>query len=217
MRKQWAMALALIAIALGPASLAHAASTPAQKCSAAKLKAANKKTAADLRCHKKAVLAGQPVDAGCLGKSQQRFERAFANAEAKGGCGTEGDAAEVAASIDAYVADLVDALEPPKSFAADVQPIFNARCTSCHTGEFGPAQLDLSASASYGEIVGIPSFQQAEVLRVAPGDPAASYLFRKITNTGGISNNPMPLGNFPMSDGEIETIEEWIAQGALDN
>jgi mono/diheme cytochrome c family protein len=217
MCKRWLMALGLFAIALGAASDVHAASTPAQKCAATKLKAASTKTAADLKCHKKALLTGGAVDDACLAKSQLKFERAFEKAEAKGGCSSEGDAAEIAASIDAQVGDLVAALEPPKSFAQNVQPIFSAHCTSCHSGSFPPQGLNLSAGNAFANLVGVASMEQAEVDRVVPGDPDASYLFRKITGAVGISGQQMPLSSAPLSDAEIHTIEAWIEQGALDN
>jgi hypothetical protein len=55
---------------------------------------------------------------------------------------------------------------------------------------------------------------QAAVMLVAPFDPDASYLIRKLENTPGISNGRMPpSGPLPQSD--IDQIREWILNGAL--
>jgi hypothetical protein len=214
MRKRVLLALGLIAVVSAPVAQA---ATPAQKCAAAKLKAAKTKTATELKCYKKAFLAGSQVDAACLAKAQEKFAKAFADAEARGGCASEGDAGQVADSIDAFLAGLIPALEPPKSFAADVQPIFNARCISCHSGSLAPQMLRLESGMSWANLVDVASMEQPTVKRVVAGDPANSYLFQKITNAPGISGSPMPLGSFPMSQPEIDTIEAWIAQGAPDN
>jgi hypothetical protein len=44
------------------------------------------------------------------------------------------------------------------SFAADIQPIFDARC-SCHVGGETAGGLDLEDGSAYDDIVGAPSFQ----------------------------------------------------------
>ncbi len=83
------------------------ASTPADKCAAAKLVAAGKKTGSKLACYGKAAKKGVTVDDACLGKAEQKFTAAFAKAEAKGSCRTTGDAAAIEADVDAMLATLV--------------------------------------------------------------------------------------------------------------
>lgn len=171
--------LGLIAVLSAPVAQA---ATPAQKCAATKLKAATTKTSAELKCHKKALLKGGSVDPVCLSKAQAKFAKTFAAAEARGGCANEGDAAEVASSIDAFVDELSAGFEPPKSFAADVQPIFDSRCISCHSGVGAPHDLQLSSGMSWAKLVGVDSDEQPAVKRVLAGEPDDSYLFQKITN-----------------------------------
>jgi hypothetical protein len=68
-------------------------------------------------------------------------------------------------------------------------------------------------------MVQIPSMEMPTMRRVEPGDPDRSYLYHKITGTQadvGGSGDPMPKGG-RLSDAEIQTIRDWIAQGALDN
>lgn len=209
------LTLALIAVVYAP--VAQAASTPAQKCAVAKLKAATRKADVELKCQKKALAAGSAVDAACLEKAQAKFAQAFADAEAKGGCKSEGDAPEVQESVEAFVDDVVTTLGPPKSLAADVQPIFAANCTSCHSGSFAPKDLSVALGDSFAYLVDVDSVEVPEVKRVLPGDPDNSYLFWKITNAPGIANGAMPLGRDPMTQREIRMIRRWIEQGALDN
>lgn len=83
------------------------AATPVDTCAAAKLTAASKKAVSKLACYGKAVKKSTAVDDACLTKADQKFTEAFAKAEAKGGCSTTGDAAQVEAQVDAIVATLV--------------------------------------------------------------------------------------------------------------
>ncbi len=107
------------------------------------------------------------------------------------------------------------------TLSADVQPIFTASCansTFCHAGS-GPAQgMNLSAGQAHASIVGVQS-NESPLVRVAPGDPDASYLVHKIQGTqstvGGCCAR-MPLGG-QLSAAEIATIRSWIMAGALDN
>jgi len=89
---------------------ADGAATRAEKCAVAKLKAANKKAAAKLRCHEKALVQGNRVASACLLAADDRFLVAFAKAELKGGCATTRDQAEVEDQVDRFVAGLLDTL-----------------------------------------------------------------------------------------------------------
>src|SRR5436309_15256800 len=87
-----------------------AAATRAEKCAVAKLKAANKKAAARLRCHEKALVQGKRVASACLLAADDRFLVAFAKAELKGGCATTRNEAEEEDQVDRFVAGLLDTL-----------------------------------------------------------------------------------------------------------
>lgn len=99
----------------------------------------------------------------------------------------------------------------PVSYAADVQPIWNANCIDCHGGTAG---LELEAPGSRADLVGVASTGWAGV-RVAAGDPAASILYRKISGDSGVGDR-MPQGG-ALGNDDIETVRRWIAEGALDN
>ena len=75
----------------------------------------------------------------------------------------------------------------------------------------------LLASVSYGNLVNRASVQQASVLRVAPNNPDASYLVRKISGTPGINGLRMPLNGPYLTSEQIQIIRTWIQQGAQNN
>jgi hypothetical protein len=122
--------------------------------------------------------------------------------------GTRRDSAQVTVSNQAGV-----------SFSAAVQPIFTAACTSCHNGVGGslPGVMNLTQNNAYNAIVNVNSLQNPALKRVLPGDVANSYLARKIDPTlGPIIGDQMPAAG-SLTAQQIQTIKNWIAQGALNN
>ncbi len=97
------------------------------------------------------------------------------------------------------------------SFANDIQPVFNQYCTSCHPSS---GNLDLRQGQAYGELVNVPA-SGYNALRVKPGDPGNSVLYKKIDGSGAYGSN-MPLGG-SLSQNDIDKIKAWIEQGAPDN
>ena len=89
---------------------ADGAATRAERCTVAKLKAANKEVAAKLRCYEKAVVEGKRVSSACLLAADDHFLVAFAKAELKGGCATTGDQAALEDRVDKFVDGLLDTL-----------------------------------------------------------------------------------------------------------
>jgi hypothetical protein len=92
--------------------------------------------------------------------------------------------------------------------------VFTPICTKCHIGAGAPEGLQLDAAHSYAALVGVPSAEQSTVKRVAPGDPANSYIIRKLEDTPGISGNQMPLGGPYLPQSTIDVIAQWITAGA---
>jgi hypothetical protein len=87
---------------------------------------------------------------------------------------------------------------------------------ACH-GVRGPA-LGLetsSAVAAYEHLVGVPSEQRPELLRVEPFAPERSYLVHKLRGLGMASETEqMPLGAPPLCEARIAAVEAWILSGA---
>jgi hypothetical protein len=100
-----------------------------------------------------------------------------------------------------------------------VQPIFTAKCASngCHGGS-APAQwLNLSAGHSYNKLVNVPASECSNGrMRVLPGQPSQSYLIEKLMGVSLCSGTQMPVGG-SLSSAKIQTIANWICEGAPNN
>ncbi len=105
------------------------------------------------------------------------------------------------------------------SFERDIQPIFDAKCVSCHNLTTFAGGLNLSPGAAYKSLVNAKSDQSTRNY-VTPGSPDNSYLINKLvgnqSNVGGLGAS-MPLGGPALPDSQITMIRQWIFQGALNN
>jgi hypothetical protein len=88
----------------------------------------------------------------------------------------------------------------------------------CHGGVSPQADLALAPGASYASLVSVPSLMDPPRLRVDPGDPEESVLWRKVAvRTLGFADVPglgMPIGDPPVDVDELEAVRLWIAAGA---
>jgi hypothetical protein len=107
---------------------------------------------------------------------------------------------------------------PGGPVTADFQSIqnnvFTPICSVCHIGAGAPEGLQLDAAHSYNLLVGVPSVEQPNLLRVKPSDPANSYMLHKIEGAPGIVGGQMPLGETPLPQATIAAISQWITNGA---
>lgn len=134
------------------------------------------------------------------------------------GCGGGEEIEAGGSGIDAGVGD--DPLAIDESVAAGSldqihREIVAERCSGqpglCHNGQFEP---NLSTPALFYEYaVRRPAIERADRLRVAPGDPDASFLIDKLRNRD--VGTQMPLGAEPLAEEQIALIERWIEDGAL--
>lgn len=83
------------------------------------------------------------------------------------------------------------------AFSADVMPILNLRCNSCHAGTSPSGGIKLN---TYPEVIKY----------VDDGS-----LMGSIEHASGFS--PMPKNGSKMSTCQIQTIQSWIDAGALNN
>lgn len=107
---------------------------------------------------------------------------------------------------------------PNPSFGQDIQAaIFNTSCatSNCHDATAN-AGLDIRQGQAYNNTVNVNSSQDATKLRVAPGDATNSYLVIKIEGRQTIGGR-MPLNRSPLSSAKIQTIKNWINNGANNN
>ncbi len=79
------------------------------------------------------------------------------------------------------------------SYKKDIQPILQSKCVQCH------AEI-----ATYSNTVE----------KVSPGNPGASTL---IKNIDGSKQPQMPVGQEPLSKDQIQTMTNWVQDGAKNN
>jgi hypothetical protein len=106
-------------------------------------------------------------------------------------------------------------IDPTATFTRVQNEIFTPTCAQlgCHHPIGQQSQLVLTAGQAYAQTVNVASVEMPSLRRVAPGDPANSYLYRKITGAG-ITGDRMPQGLPPLSDAQIALVRDWIRRGA---
>ena len=117
------------------------------------------------------------------------------------------------------------------SYQANVAPIFGdgvslgskaGKCSYCHTAQsVNPPDLTnpFSSDTNLG-VVGIPArVGGTGAIRVIPGDPDNSVLYKKVSGAPLPSNlkSPMPYQTPRLTSAEVAAIEAWIAAGATNN
>ncbi len=105
--------------------------------------------------------------------------------------------------------------ETPLSYAKDVEPVFVKRC-DCHGGNNPKKGLDLSLGKGYAALLQHKSEWEPLMQLVKAGDPAASYLWLKLSHTA-TEGRGMPrtlFGSKKLPQAELDTVRNWIVQGA---
>jgi len=109
------------------------------------------------------------------------------------------------------------------SFSSQVQPILTNNCalSGCHAGQITtPIAINeiLLSGQAYNNIVNVKSQEMPQYYRVKPFSSDSSYLYMKITGDPRIGTTArMPYGKGPLSSSDIQTIKNWIDQGAQNN
>lgn len=108
-----------------------------------------------------------------------------------------------------------DPIDPSATFTRVQNEIFTPTCASigCHDPLGQQSQLILSPGRAYEQTVNRASVEMPSLSRIAPNDPAGSYLYRKITGAG-ITGDRMPQGKPPLTDAQIRLVRDWIRRGA---
>jgi hypothetical protein len=91
---------------------------------------------------------------------------------------------------------------PDLTFEKDIRPILKAQCFHCH-GEDGETKGGLDSRLTRYLIKGGKSGPA-----IVPGDPAASHLIQLV------KSGEMPEGTGKLTTAQIQTLDQWIAQGA---
>jgi len=101
------------------------------------------------------------------------------------------------------------------TFSSIQANVFTPICATCHAGASAPHGLRLDSN-SYALLVGVPSAEEPSILRVKPNDPDNSYLVQKIQGTAA-SGVQMPAGMPALPQATIDTIRQWITNGATND
>lgn len=111
-----------------------------------------------------------------------------------------------------------DSIGSAQKFTPDnVQNIFNNNCalSGCHAGSAPEHGQNLDSTHAYSNVVGITSVEMSGLKRIAPGDTANSYLFRKIKGVSIAAGTVrMPFGGPYLLNAQIDIIRQWILSGA---
>ena len=116
-----------------------------------------------------------------------------------------------------------DVVTDTSDFTTKVQPIFTARCVSCHKpggSGYNVTGLDLTSGEAYSNLLGSDETGKptselpgtVPLLRVKKGDTTSSYLIQKITSATPKSGGRMPADGTVLSPDEIAIIKTWIQQ-----
>jgi hypothetical protein len=90
------------------------------------------------------------------------------------------------------------------SYANDIRPILEARCSTCHAGKFVSEGLNVETYESL-----MTGSQHGPV--IIPGDAGGSLLVEKLTS------GQMPKRGPRLTPAQIQLIIDWINSGALNN
>lgn len=106
-------------------------------------------------------------------------------------------------------------IDPTATFTRVQNEIFTPTCAQigCHDRLGQQSSQILVAGQAYAQVVNHPSVELPQLVRVAPGDPANSYLYRKVAGAG-ITGDRMPQGLSPLNDAQLKLIRDWIRRGA---
>jgi hypothetical protein len=108
-----------------------------------------------------------------------------------------------------------------------VRPILEQNCAPCHGSQSPEAGMTLGGHISSADIVkglvGVQAMHGGQFMRVVAGDASKSWLYLKASGmaasagcTGAACNTQVmpPTGQVTLSQTELDTIEQWIADGA---
>ena len=99
---------------------------------------------------------------------------------------------------------------PPVSYQRDVQPIFAEHCTQCHGADESERKAGLRLDQRESAI----KEGEAGVAAIVPGKPDESELIRRVTSKAADEVMPPPKHLKPVSAKQVETLRQWIQDGA---
>jgi hypothetical protein len=142
----------------------------------------------------------------------------------------DGHASTVTPWMHFHTSSSIAGTTAPRVTFADVAPVLS-NCAGCHAGATAPLGLDLSTGAAVrATAVEVPAREEQPTVsgyldtevtaaltgmaRIAPREPARSYLMYVVLGDSHIAGASMPLNAPPLAMEDIELLQRWIAAGA---
>ena len=93
--------------------------------------------------------------------------------------------------------------------------VFSVNCAvpGCHGGAGAQQGLRLDPGFSAGNLINVASPRDANLIRVIPGNPDASFIIQKLEGTQPLGDR-MPDGGPYLPQSTIDVIRQWIQDGA---
>jgi hypothetical protein len=106
-----------------------------------------------------------------------------------------------------------------ESFQNNIIPILENNCAivGCHVPGTAPNGLIMTPSQAYQDLVGVTVVEDPMYVRVYPGDATMSYMYLKISEATPPEGVRMPADGDYLDQTDIDTIMNWINQGAQNN
>ncbi|MBI4288705.1 MAG: hypothetical protein HY671_09795 [Chloroflexi bacterium] len=101
------------------------------------------------------------------------------------------------------------AVKQSPSYSQDIQPIFTEYCVKCHNPRDAHKGLRLDTYQAM-----MRGHKDGPV--IVPGRPEDSILLRNVKRETAASSG-MPFHQEPLARNQVQNIENWVRQGALDN
>ena len=95
-----------------------------------------------------------------------------------------------------------------------VLSILDDRCGSidgCHG--IGAGGMGIQTGKEFQVLINVPSSEEPTLVRVRPGDPDQSYLWKKLACEGGIQGSCMPADGV-LDPVYVQAFHDWIEAGA---
>ena len=93
--------------------------------------------------------------------------------------------------------------------------VFTPNCafSGCHGGSTVQQGLHLYPGSSAGNLINVASPRDANLIRVVPGSPNASFIIQKLEGTQTLGDRMPQFGPY-LPQATIDVIRQWIQLGA---
>ncbi|MDE0103970.1 MAG: DUF1553 domain-containing protein [Bryobacterales bacterium] len=98
---------------------------------------------------------------------------------------------------------------PRVDYQTDVRPLLSDKCFQCHGPDAAARMAELRLDRREGLFESRPNGAP-----VVPGEPGSSLVYSRITHADPVLRMPPEYSHKSLDPDEIETIREWIEQGA---